>query len=126
MATFDGGDPSHMRQGAAVTTAGCEVFVEEETCSDAELRHTTEAIGILAVTPGAVGSGGPLLEVGSASADLSSIRITFTGSYNKAIIVGGIPTHNGDEETAIRIQQHPRRMCGLPKPNTDAGETQMP
>ena len=59
-------------------------------------------------------------EVGSASADLSSIRIDFTGAYHKAIIVAGIPTHNGDEETAIRIQQHPRRMCGLPKPNTDA------
>ena len=127
MQTYNGGDPAHTRLGDPVSRSGFSVFIEEETCSDSELNHIAETVGVLAVAPGNMGgAGGPILEVGSASADLSAIRITFTGAYQKPIIVAGIPTHNGDEETAIRIQSHPRRMCGLPKPNTDAGETQMP
>ena len=36
---FDGGDPSHLRT-TATSAAGVDVFVEEETCTDAELDHT--------------------------------------------------------------------------------------
>ena len=126
MQTTNGGDPSHMRLDSDVSTSGATVFVEEETCSDPELNHIAETIGALAIGKGTMGGSGPLLEVGSASADLSAIRITFAGSYSKPIIIGGVPTHNGDEEVAVRIQATPRRMCGLPLVNTQAGETQMP
>ena len=57
MHTFDGGDPSHMRQGdAGVTTEGAQFFVEEEGCTDAEIAHTTETVGIFAVETGVAGS----------------------------------------------------------------------
>ena len=49
MATLDGADPSHMRQGSVVTTTQCEIFVEEETCSDSELGHTTEKVSVFAI-----------------------------------------------------------------------------
>ena len=50
MHTFDGGDPSHLRMDASSAT-GCTVFVEEETCSDAELAHTPETVHIFATVP---------------------------------------------------------------------------
>ena len=50
MQTFDGGDPSHLRL-EQTGSSSCKVFVEEETCSDAELAHTTETVGILAMEP---------------------------------------------------------------------------
>ena len=42
MQTFDGGDPSHLRLNTSPQVAGVDIFVEEETCSDSELAHTTE------------------------------------------------------------------------------------
>ena len=77
MMTFDGGDPSHMRQGATITMTGAEVFVEEETCTDAELAHTQETIGLLAIQTGVAGSSNdagtdPCIGLGSNSADLGN------------------------------------------------------
>ena len=56
MHTFDGGDPSHMRQ-SSVTATEAVMWVEEETCTDAELAHTTETIGVLAMDTGAAVAG---------------------------------------------------------------------
>ena len=81
MHTYDGGDPSHMRL-QTLTRTGATMFVEEETCTDAELAHTTETVGVLAVQKGSIGSV-VSVEVGSASADLTSIRIPITGAYSK-------------------------------------------
>ena len=71
MQTFDGSDPSHMRQGAAgTTTSGVQVFVEEETCTDSEMAHTTETVGIVAIQTGVAGTdaGDPCEGLGDNSA----------------------------------------------------------
>ena len=49
--TFNGADPSHMRMDASSRT-GATIFIEEDTCSDAELAHTDETISILAMELG--------------------------------------------------------------------------
>ena len=49
--THDGGDPSHLRR-EATSKASTKIWVEEETCSDAELAHTTERIAVLAIESG--------------------------------------------------------------------------
>jgi len=103
MQTTDGGDPSHMRQ-SSVTTTNAVMWVEEETCSDAELAHTTEVIGVLAVDQGLAG-GSASIEVGVASADLNAVNIRYGGSYPDPVVVAGVPTHNGDEELVIRISR---------------------
>ena len=72
MQTFDGGDPSHMRQGTdGTTTTSTTVFVEEETCTDAEMAHTTETVGIVAIQTGVAGTdaGDPCEGLGDNSAD---------------------------------------------------------
>ena len=48
MATFDGGDPSSMRRTSTSATS-VTLFVEEETCTDAEQDHTTEVVAVLAI-----------------------------------------------------------------------------
>ena len=71
MNTANGGDPSHMRQGdAGTTTAGVQVFVEEETCTDSEMAHTTEVVGIVAIQSGVAGTdaGDPCEGLGDNSA----------------------------------------------------------
>ena len=49
--TFNGADPSHMRMDASSRT-GATIFIEEDTCSDAELAHTDETISIVAMELG--------------------------------------------------------------------------
>ena len=114
MQTFDGGDPSHLRQSTAPTSASCSIFVEEETCSDAELAHTTETIGILAVIPNYVeppppppvqATGGLVVEVGKVSGvALANTAITYTTPFQNPVILAGVPSHNGDEEAVVRIR----------------------
>lgn len=50
MQTTDGGDPTHMRL-QSISNTKASFFVEEETCSDREIDHTTEAVGVLAIGP---------------------------------------------------------------------------
>ena len=49
MQTFNGRDPAHLRLTSAATASGCSIFIEEETCSDDELAHVAESLGIFAV-----------------------------------------------------------------------------
>ena len=102
MHTFDGGDPSHMRQ-SSVTATNAVMWVEEETCTDAELAHTTETIGVLVIQEGVIAVAGSPIEVGMAEADIDSVVIPFANAYTDAIVIAGIPTHNGDAEVAIRL-----------------------
>jgi len=66
------------------------VFIEEETCSDAELGHTGETLSVLAIDTGLASSGGSGgaagLEVGIASADLSGVNIKFDGAYDDPVV----------------------------------------
>jgi hypothetical protein len=50
MQTTDGGDPTHMRY-QTLTNKKASFFTEEETCSDKEIAHTTEVVGVLALGP---------------------------------------------------------------------------
>lgn len=57
--TADGLDPATLR-ATAVTGSEWSVFVEEEQSKDAEVRHTAEVVGWLALAPGLIlGEGGP-------------------------------------------------------------------
>ena len=106
IATFDGGDPSHMRMNGLPTTSGAQIFVEEETCSDAEIAHTTEVVDIIAVVPGVFGEAPPPPGVGEVGlVELNDVAVTVTLSqiYINPIIIAGIPTHNADHEVTIRI-----------------------
>ena len=48
MHTYDGTDPAHMRQ-AMLSAQGAQLWVEEESCTDAEVRHTNEVVGVIAI-----------------------------------------------------------------------------
>ena len=114
MQTFDGGDPSHLRLSTVPAAAGVDVFVEEETCSDAELAHTTETVGILAVqqnwvppapAPPVIAEGGLSCEIGQATdIVLQDTVVSYTGTYADPVILLGTPSHNGDEEAVVRIR----------------------
>eukprot|EP01046_Picozoa_sp_COSAG06_P006021 COSAG06_NODE_277_length_18559_cov_3291.783207_1_plen_1033_part_10 len=134
MQTFDGGDPSHLRLSSALAASGVDVFVEEETCSDAELGHTPETVGILAVQtnfvappppPPVVPVGGLSVEVGQA-ADivLQDVVIPYTGTYVDAVVILGTPSHNGDEEASVRLRSMAADSITvyLDIPNHAAGE----
>ena len=56
IATFAGNNPSHLRQSSILNTIAASIFVEEETCSDAELTHMSEVVHLLAFDVG-VGGG---------------------------------------------------------------------
>ena len=115
MHTFDGGDPSHLRMDASSAT-GCTVFVEEETCSDAELAHTTEKVGIVAIQPNYLAPPPPpiletgsglqnVLEVGTASAPQGvDTTIPFSGQYSDPVLIGGVASHNADDAAVVRIR----------------------
>ena len=46
-----------------------------------------------------------LLEVGQVSGvQLGNVQVAYTGSFSSPVIIGGIPSHNGDEEAAVRIR----------------------
>ena len=133
--TFDGPDPAHLRQTDPVTKLFGKIFVEEETCSDAELGHTTEKVSILAIDTGVSGQPGvgsnTLLEVGTAEAAGASVQIKYINDYDKPLIFAGIPTSKGPEEVALRLQRGPRTWCGgstdtytgKPAPDTAVGNT---
>jgi hypothetical protein len=48
MATTNGGDPASLRR-TTTTPMGVQIFVEEETCTDAEQDHAAEGVGLLAI-----------------------------------------------------------------------------
>lgn len=50
MQTINGGDPSHMRL-QKITNKQASFFVEEETCSDKEIAHAAEVVGVLLLGP---------------------------------------------------------------------------
>ena len=49
MASFNGGDPSSMRISGRPSATSVSLFVEEETCTDAEQAHAAEVVGVLAI-----------------------------------------------------------------------------
>lgn len=112
IATFNGGDPSHLRQFSPLGNHGAQIFIEEDTCSDAEQAHTTEAVHLLVINPTYPAPPPPPppppppadhLEVGTVWADESEVTIDYLGTYQDPVIVAGIPTEFGDEEAVIRI-----------------------
>ena len=78
MHSFDGPDPSHLRS-TAMTGTGCTIFVEEEGCD--ERAHTTETVGILALSlpgeAGGSGGGGGGSGSGCTDADLTDLGTPF-------------------------------------------------
>eukprot|EP01045_Picozoa_sp_COSAG04_P000894 COSAG04_NODE_26_length_37184_cov_14.641149_14_plen_525_part_00 len=64
MATIHGTDPSQMRLTGLPTTMGATMFIEEETCTDAEMTHTwAETVHVLAIEQSTRGCGGRLAMV---------------------------------------------------------------
>ena len=58
------------------------------------------------------------------SADLTGVTVAYTGVYPDPVVIGGIPTHNGDEEMAVRITGITQSSISLYAdiPNHAAGE----
>jgi hypothetical protein len=112
IATYNGGDPAHLRQFSPLGNRGAQVFVEEDTCSDAEQAHAAESLHVLVINPTYPAPPPPPppppppadhVEVGTVWADESEVTIDYVGQYVDPVIVCGIPTEFGDEEVAIRI-----------------------
>ncbi|RMG99682.1 MAG: hypothetical protein D6706_05180, partial [Chloroflexi bacterium] len=50
IATYDGGDPAHLRYDqASHSPEGVRLYIEEDTVTDSEINHTTEVVSYLAV-----------------------------------------------------------------------------
>ena len=47
IATFGGSDPAHLRQFSPLGNRAAQIFVEEDTCSDAEQAHAPEGVSLL-------------------------------------------------------------------------------
>lgn len=130
VASFDGADPCGLRLAHDPTTNKAVVYVQEETCSDAEIDHTTESVSFIAITPGNAGreSNGmifagvrwqanqrdarqqPIGEEGyimSRNAEPASTWTTveLQGQYlQPPVIIGGVPTQNSESEVVVRIK----------------------
>jgi len=113
MQTFDGPDTATVRL-AALDTTHVSVFLEEEESRDDELNHTTEAVGIAALTGGqlfapASGSSGsndttgPIGEAGTVTVAQASGNqwhtVTFSETISDAVVVLG-PLSSADETPA--------------------------
>ena len=112
IATFGGSDPAHLRQFSPLGNRAAQIFVEEDTCSDAEQAHAPEAVHLLVINPSYPAPPAPPppppppadhLEVGTVWADESEVTVEYAGQYVDPVIFAGIPTEFGDEEVSIRI-----------------------
>ena len=52
MQTLDGGDTAVAAGGAAISTTQAQVYIDEEASNDAEINHTTEDVGYIALEEG--------------------------------------------------------------------------
>ena len=81
MATIHGTDPSQMRLTGLPTTMGATMFIEEETCTDAEMTHTwAETVHVLAIEQSTRGCGGRLAMV------RGTLAFTCDNGINKPLI----------------------------------------
>lgn len=101
IATFNGGDPSHLRQRTPVSPSRASIFIEEESCTDAEVAHPhPEVVHIIAIDqtdPFAQ------VETGTATSGNTLVTIGYEESYINPVVFAGIPTAQGSGEVAIRI-----------------------
>lgn len=130
IASFNGGDSCALRMSGDPTKRKAVIYVQEETCSDAENIHIAEAVSYIAMTPGNAGreSNGRLYagvqwqsnQMGSDEqtvgeegyitslsevGDRAWITVELSGDYQTApVILAGLPTHHNEQEVAVRIK----------------------
>ena len=120
MATFNGRDPAQMRMRGLPSTSRATIFVEEETCQDAETGHwMKEVVDYMAFENGklgesstivrahslshssktfaqtAVGEVGMIHTVAANSSQNSWVTVALKGAYVNPVVFGGVPTHDG-------------------------------
>ncbi len=90
-----------------VSSAGIEMFLDEETSKDGETLHANEEVGYLAVTSGINVkdmNGDFVAETGVLSLTNAWVNVPFRNEFNKPIVIfGGVPTVDGDPAT-IRVK----------------------
>lgn len=74
MQTRDGGDAASLRHRSQTATS-VTVWVEEEASADAELNHTTEVAGVLALEAGLLVAGSPLQAAAGATLAFAGQKI---------------------------------------------------
>eukprot|EP01052_Picozoa_sp_SAG31_P009528 SAG31_NODE_502_length_14826_cov_5.474299_8_plen_824_part_00 len=125
IATYDGADAAGLRLSQDTTTSKAFVTIQEETCSDQETDHTTEAISYFAISPGFIDRGDsgmmfagvrwqanqrdaseqPIGEEGFVTVAETWLTVELRGNYqDQPVVIAGVPTHNNDEELVVRIK----------------------
>jgi hypothetical protein len=125
--SFNGIDPSHLRQHEIVTREGARIFIEEESCAGthegSDESDIAERVAIIAIemtaglTPDPVlcsalltpqrllGTANEVvLEVGTLYMDNNVATVEFKNTYANPVIFGGMPTHTEEHEAAVRIK----------------------
>lgn len=110
MQTFSGSDPADTRLGP-IGTSSFGVFVQEEQSRDSEVAHAAEAIGFMALEPGAIidENGYTIGEVGTLSLTQDDAGAWFTlngylGNYTSPVVIMMTNSVNGSHASHIRLK----------------------
>ena len=106
IASFDGGDPSHLRMEGLPTRTHANIFIEEEVCSDQESEHTTEIVDLLVLSPGTYGgntNGGGDGRDGDSDAGDCMGPINTADASNDYTILTGLPLR-ADKAVTFTVQ----------------------
>ncbi len=104
--TTNDGDPANPRF-QNISSAGMEVFLDEESSKDAETLHANEEVAYLAVTPEISitdQNGDFVAESGVLNLTNAWINVPFRNSFNKPIVIFGGATINDGDPTTIRVK----------------------
>ena len=100
--TRDGGDPCRVRVDN-LTDTSVDIWLEEEASNDAEVGHTTEAVGILAIGE-PYGEGDSKLDFFSTTANHNWKTISLSQTYSNPVVVVGPPSWEGPDYATVRVR----------------------
>jgi hypothetical protein len=93
----DGVGGTEVLVGVAPSEQACAALVHQQEPTANGATYSTAAARFEA-------DNSVLLEVGMVSAGLHAVTVPFQGIYSNPVVIAGTPTHNGDEEIALRVR----------------------
>ena len=90
-----------------LTPGNVQVFLEEETSSDAEKAHAAEKLGYLALTNGAMitdSKDRAFGESGTLTVDENWVTVSLSRKYNKPVVILGGVDYKNTDETIIQVK----------------------
>lgn len=103
MQSCDGGDTADLRVDNK-TNLSIEIQIDEETSSDSETSHTTEALGYIALEDQQMSSKEPVIISGQLTVNHQWSTVVLNQTFTDPIIVAGPLSRDGGNPAGVRIR----------------------